>query len=46
LRNFPWSDERLVVSSYGGQFGILRAAVGLEVPSEAIVSLYDSVQAY
>jgi SAM-dependent methyltransferase len=46
LRNFPWSDERMIVSSYGGQSGIVRAAVELGVPSETIVFLYDSVQAY
>ncbi|MFZ0799670.1 MAG: class I SAM-dependent methyltransferase [Terriglobales bacterium] len=46
LRNFPWSDDRLLVSSYGGQLGIVQAAVDLGVPNEKIVSLYDSVQAY
>jgi len=46
LSNRLWSDERVLVSSYGGQFGILQAAVDLGVPKEMMVSLYDSVQAY
>jgi hypothetical protein len=35
-----------MVSSYGSQPGIAKAAVGLGVPPERILTLYETVRVY
>ena len=44
LRGFAWKDVCLVVSSYGSQPHIVRAAADLGVPAERILTLYESVR--
>jgi SAM-dependent methyltransferase len=46
LKKIDWSATRLVVSSYGGQESIASAAVGLGVPEDRIIRLYDRVRVY
>ena len=46
LKGMNWSDVRLLVSSYGGQEGIARAAMEFGVPEDKIVRLYDRVRVY
>ena len=46
LCGFSWKDECLIVSSYGSQAGIAKAASDLGVPKERIHSLYDSLRVY
>ncbi len=43
LRDVDWSRTNLLVSSYGGQESITKAALALGVPAERIVTLYDQV---
>jgi hypothetical protein len=46
LRQISWVDKYLVVSSYGSQPGIVKAATELGVPAERILTLYDEVRVY
>lgn len=46
LKGIDWSDAHLLVSSYGGQESIAKAAAGMDVPEEKIVRLYDRVRVY
>jgi hypothetical protein len=46
LREISWTDVCLVVSSYGSQPGIAKAAVDLGVPPERILTLYENVRVY
>jgi SAM-dependent methyltransferase len=46
LREISWTDVCLVVSSYGSQPGIAKAAVDLGVPPERILTLYETVRVY
>ena len=41
-----WENTKLLVSSYGGQEDIARAAGELGVPNDRIVRLYDEVRVY
>lgn len=44
LRSVDWTTASLVVSSYGGQESIARAALALGVPEDRIVRLYEDVR--
>lgn len=44
LASADWRNTNLVVSSYGGQESIARAARALGVPEDRIVRLYDDVR--
>ena len=46
LREISWTDVCLVVSSYGSQPGIAKAAAALGVPPERILTLYESVRVH
>jgi SAM-dependent methyltransferase len=46
LREQKWSDECLLISSYGSQPQIVKAAIGLGVPLDRIVTLYKQVRVY
>jgi len=46
LREISWTDVCLVVSSYGSQPGIAKAAAELGVPTERIITLYENVRVY
>lgn len=46
LKGINWSDVRLLVSSYGGQESIAKAAMEIGVPEDKIVRLYDRVRVY
>ena len=46
LAGLDWSTTHLVISSYGGQPGILAGARTLGVPPERILALYDAVHVY
>lgn len=46
LRQVDWATHKLVVSSYSSQEAIVAAARALDVPAEAIVTLYDKVECY
>ena len=46
LRGVGWSGERLLVSTYGGQPSVLKAAAELGVPADRIVCLYDRLRLY
>ena len=46
LKGMNWSDMHLLVSSYGGQESIAKAAIEIGVPEDKIVRLYDRVRVY
>jgi hypothetical protein len=46
LRTVDWSDNALIVSSYGSQTAIVHAAGQLGVPRKRMVTLYDSLRVY
>jgi 2-polyprenyl-3-methyl-5-hydroxy-6-metoxy-1,4-benzoquinol methylase len=46
LQQVDWSNESLIVSSYGSQPDIVRIATGLGVPLERILTLYEEVRVY
>lgn len=46
LRDIPWSDKHLLISSYGSQPNIVKAAAALQVPSDRVVTLYDHLRVY
>ena len=46
LPSVSWSEVNLVVSSYGSQAGIVKAAIELGVPADRIVTLYDELRVY
>jgi SAM-dependent methyltransferase len=46
LRGIDWRAARLVVSSYGSQNAIARAAVDLGVPADRLLLLYDVSRVY
>lgn len=46
LREISWTDVCLVVSSYGSQPAIAKAAVDLGVPPERIITLYEAFRVY
>ncbi|MDI1231805.1 MAG: class I SAM-dependent methyltransferase [Methylobacter sp.] len=46
IQDVDWDDCLLVISSYGGQEAIARAAVNLNVPDSVISRLYDFVKVY
>lgn len=46
VKQIDWSECALVISSYGGQPSIAKAAVACGVPAAAIRTLYDYVRAY
>lgn len=43
LRHLDWQHTHLLISSYGGQPDIERAAQALGVPARLVLSLYDEV---
>jgi len=46
LRELTWSEQYLLVSSYGSQPGIVKAATGLGVPPDRVVTLYKEFRVY
>jgi hypothetical protein len=46
LTGLNWTNKKLIISSYGSQNGIERAAIELNVPPECIVKLYDQIRVY
>lgn len=46
IRSMEWDDTLLLISSYGGQESIAKAAVEMGVPDTSIVKLYDDVSVY
>ena len=46
LREVDWSGNALIVSSYGSQATIVKAAGQLGVPSKRIITLYDGLRVY
>jgi SAM-dependent methyltransferase len=46
LRELTWSEEYLLVSSYGSQPGIVKAATELGVPPGRVVTLYKEFRVY
>jgi len=46
LRDVSWKNVCLVVSSYGNQPDIAKAAMDLGVPPERILTLYETVRVY
>jgi 2-polyprenyl-3-methyl-5-hydroxy-6-metoxy-1,4-benzoquinol methylase len=46
LREISWKDECLVVSSYGSQPSIVKAAMDLGVPPERVIRLYETFRVY
>lgn len=46
LKEINWDDCLLVISSYGGQEAIAKAAVSLNVPDTVVSRLYDFVKVY
>jgi hypothetical protein len=46
LDGMVWDDSVLIISSYGGQESIAKAALKLNVPDNVIKRLYDFVRVY
>jgi len=46
LLGIPWSDECLLVSSYGSQPAIVEAAAQIGVPTNRLFALYDEVRVH
>jgi hypothetical protein len=46
LSGLNWAGKKLLISSYGNQKGIEKAAIEMGVPPECIVKVYDTVQVY
>ncbi len=46
LHELTWSEEYLLVSSYGSQPGIVKAAAELGVPPDRVVTLYKEFRVY
>jgi hypothetical protein len=46
INGLDWTNKKLIISSYGSQNGIERAAKEMGVPSECILKLYDQVRVY
>jgi SAM-dependent methyltransferase len=46
LRQVPWQDEFLLISSYGSQTAMANAAAAMGVPGNRIVTLYEGLRVY
>jgi hypothetical protein len=46
MRQLSWSEEYLLVSSYGSQPEIVKAATELGVPRDRVVTLYKEFRVY
>jgi hypothetical protein len=46
LTDIDWSNCQLIISSYGSQEKIAKAALDMGVPSSAVMRLYEHVQVY
>jgi SAM-dependent methyltransferase len=46
IADIDWSEARLVISSYGGQPAIIKAAREAGIPENALIPLYDEIHVY
>ena len=46
IKGLDWSSTNLLISSYGSQEAITEAAVKLDVPTDNIISLYNTIRRY